>query len=188
MKIKRILKYAAPVLALSALSGCQTLGFLLLMLPGDKGETSAIIYPSGTHPKEVDREIPKPMPGMGLVRLPYPHDSGPSKILAALSLSKLKPSTEHCITILEWGSCYNGRFDLALNDRNNFKLRNHFITDDEGKINGNLEFISDQMPPNLSSAVVLQEGSCSAAQSEVIACGQLVYRGVSKGIRPSLRT
>lgn len=160
------------------------------MLPGDKGETSAIIYPSGTHPKEIEHEIPKPIPGMGLIRFPVPRDSERNKILTVLSLSKLKPNTEHCITILEWGSCREGKFNLYLNDRNNFKVKNQFITDNKGSINGNLEFISNQEPSthNFSSAVILQEGSCSAAQSEVLACGQLVYRGVSKGIRPSFRT
>lgn len=155
---------------------------MMLPLPRDKGEVSAIVYPSGTHPKEVDREIPKPIPGMGLIRFPDFLDSDSKKILAALSLSKLKPNTEYCATILEREGCNSGRYYLTPDESKKFKLKSQFITDDEGKMNGNLEFISDQTAFKLNAALVLQEGTCSATQSEVRACGEITSRLVRKGI------
>jgi hypothetical protein len=104
-----------------------------------------------------------------------------------LSLSRLKPDTEHCITILDFGDCDYERLNDQLDRPSNFKSQNQFITDHDGKMNGELEFISYHMP-FLNSAVVLQEGSCSATQTKILACGQLVSRGVRKGIRPSLHT
>jgi hypothetical protein len=155
------------------------------MLPGDKGEVNAIVYPIDSQPSTIDINMPKEIPGLGIVR--FPGGGEKNKIPVEFSLANLKPNTGYCTSIVDQAICKDNRLMFAV-AHSRTKISNHFETDSNGKINKKIDSIGEIEIESYLSAVVLQEGSCSAEKNEIIACGQFVYRGIRKGIRPHFRT